>query len=226
MNATFPVHWDTLPETQKFLWPHLSALHTLGYVLYGSTAIALRLGHRHSVGFDFLTQRPLNSRHLRSAMPILANCSTLHKSDTTLTVVTEARNPDGSGVELSFYGAVDSGRLGTPQWTDDRVLQVASIEDLLATKLKLILERVDAKDYRDIIALVQSGAEPASGLAGARRLFGHSFHPSAGLMALTWFEGGDLDALTDDEQKTLTEIAASVTDLPHVELVSRSLQRH
>jgi predicted nucleotidyltransferase component of viral defense system len=49
---------------------------------------------------------------------------------------------------------------------------VASFADLLATKLTVVLQRVEAKDYRDVAAMMRSGLKPEFGLAAARRLFG------------------------------------------------------
>jgi hypothetical protein len=43
-----------LPEPQRALWPILEQVPKR-FVLYGGTAIALRLGHRESVDFYFLT---------------------------------------------------------------------------------------------------------------------------------------------------------------------------
>ena len=37
---------DILPAEQRALWDELAPLRQLGFVLYGGTAIALRLGHR------------------------------------------------------------------------------------------------------------------------------------------------------------------------------------
>ena len=47
-------------------------------------------------------------------------------------------------------GGLDIGRINDPLQTKDSILLVASTEDLLATKLKAILDRAEAKDYRDI----------------------------------------------------------------------------
>ena len=44
-----------LPPAQKRLWPELGMARKLGFTLYGGTAIALRLGHRDSVEFDFFS---------------------------------------------------------------------------------------------------------------------------------------------------------------------------
>ena len=50
--ARFEPHLEALPEIQRALWPRLVALPP-DAVLYGGTALALRLRHRVSVDFDF-----------------------------------------------------------------------------------------------------------------------------------------------------------------------------
>lgn len=44
---------DVLPPGQQRLWPLLQPTLNLVFTLYEVTAIALRLGHRQSVDFDF-----------------------------------------------------------------------------------------------------------------------------------------------------------------------------
>jgi hypothetical protein len=61
MIRSFTVHREILPPAQQRLWPMLRPTAALGLVLYGGTAIALRLGHRVSVDFDFFTDRSLDS---------------------------------------------------------------------------------------------------------------------------------------------------------------------
>lgn len=53
MNATFKPHRPVLLVSQQRLWPDLKPAADLGFVLYGGTAVALRLGHRASVDFDW-----------------------------------------------------------------------------------------------------------------------------------------------------------------------------
>jgi hypothetical protein len=48
VSATFTPRMDVLPPAQQALWPRLRPLADLGFVLYGGTAVALRLGHRSS----------------------------------------------------------------------------------------------------------------------------------------------------------------------------------
>ncbi len=51
---TFNPRLDILPLSQRRLWDELGELPE-EFVLYGGTAIALHLGHRQSVDFDFFT---------------------------------------------------------------------------------------------------------------------------------------------------------------------------
>ncbi|MDN5938715.1 MAG: nucleotidyl transferase AbiEii/AbiGii toxin family protein [Salinisphaera sp.] len=222
MSPAFRPHWTSLPAAQKRLWPQLGPVRALGYVLYGGTAIALRLGHRISVDFDFFTEQPLDHRQLRRDLPFLAETIALQQSVDTLTVAT-ANAAHTSGVKLSFFGGIDFGRVGIPDHTRDGVLLVASLDDLMATKLKVILQRVEARDYRDIAVMIRSGVSLSGGLAAARLLFANAFQPSECLKALTWFQGGDLDTLTTNEQSILIDAASRVRDLPEVILASTRL---
>src|ERR1035437_7523555 len=165
VSHSFRHRIDILPPEQKRLWPELRPVTELGFVLYGGTAIALRLGHRPSVDFDFFREKPLDKDKLRKGLSFLQKATVLQDSPDTLTVLA----PSGSlSVKVSFFGSIAFGRVGEPERTDDGVLEVASLKDLLALKLKVILQRVEAKDYRDIAALVMSGIPLDQGLASAR----------------------------------------------------------
>ncbi len=58
----------------------------------------------------------------------------------------------------------------------------------MATKTKVILQRAEAKDYRDTTAMVAAGVSLPQGLAAARELYGRNFQPSESLTALVYFE--------------------------------------
>ncbi len=223
MSGAFTPHLSILPESQRRLWPELRPAPGLGFVLYGGTAIALRLGHRQSVDFDFFTERPLDRDTLRAAFPFIPRAVVLQDRPDTLTFNVPDVEMPNSYVKLSFFGAIDFGRYATPETTDDGTLQVASLDDLMATKLKVLLQRVEAKDYQDIAAMLKAGNDLSLGLAVAKAMFGNAFQPSESLKAMTWFEGGDLQLLTDDEKRALIEAASAVRQLPHLELAARGL---
>ena len=225
MSQAFKARMEILPLAQRLLWPSLMPARQLGLVLYGGTAIALRLGHRPSIDFDFFSAEPLDRNKIHAIFPFMAEAVVLQDEATALTVITTA--PQGetahSHVKVSFFGDIGFGRVGEPQLTDDGVLEVASLEDLMATKVKAVLQRVEAKDYRDVAVLVNAGVSLPHGLAAARVLFGASFQPSESLKALVYFKGGDLQTLTESEKTTLVDAVGAVRGLPDVSIASKLL---
>uniref|UniRef100_E6Q4S8 Protein containing DUF1814 n=1 Tax=mine drainage metagenome TaxID=410659 RepID=E6Q4S8_9ZZZZ len=209
----------TLDEAQRELWSDLAPAAHLGFVLYGGTAVALRYGHRLSIDFDFFTERALDKIALRSAMPLLQGATVLQDSVDTLTVLTATPRQ----VKLSFFGSLSIGRVGEPERTDDGVLVVASSLDLLATKWKAIFDRIEAKDYLDIAAIVRGGTSLDDGLAAGRALFGSAFQASEALKALVYFHGGDLDELSAEDREYLIAAASAVRRIPAMQRVSSSL---
>ncbi len=59
----FTPHLSILPVEQRDFWPRLGPTPK-HFVLYGGTALALRLEHRESVDFDFFSHRPFSSFEL------------------------------------------------------------------------------------------------------------------------------------------------------------------
>lgn len=175
---------ETLPLAQQKLWPDFARLPR-EFVLYGGTAAALHLGHRISVDFDFFTSSPLDREALRARFSWLADAQTIQDEPSSFCVSAEI---DGAPVKISFFGNLRLGRVAPIFWTQDGVLPVAAPLDLLAHKLKTILQRAQAKDYQDIAALLAAGIELAGGLAAAQALFGNSFATAEALRAISYFD--------------------------------------
>ena len=193
----------------------------MGFVLYGGTAIALRLGHRISIDFDFFRETPLDYNELYAAMPFLTRAQVIQEQPAAFSVLV---SEDGHApVKLSFFGPVRFGRVGAPDITDDGVMQVASLDDLMATKLKVILQRAEVKDYRDIAAMLRGKVALDKGLAAAEIMFRPSLQPSESLKALTYFDGGDLDTLSVEDKSLLISAVNAVSDLPFSTLLSSRL---
>lgn len=223
MTRTFKPRMDVLPPAQQRLWPELSGAADLGYVLYGGTAIALRLGHRPSVDFDFFSEKPLDREAIKAAFPFVAQSTSIQDKDNTWSLLVPYGEPERDHVKISFFGTIGFGRVGEPDFTDDGVLQVASFDDLMATKVKVVLQRAEAKDYRDVAAMVNAGVSLSHGLAAARVIFGPNFQPSESLKALVYFGDGDLKSLTAAEKNTLVDAVKAVRDLPEVAILSKEL---
>lgn len=223
MTGRFKPRMDILPVAQQRLWPQLRNAKDLGFTLYGGTAIALRLGHRDSVDFDFFLEHPLDREAIRAAFPFVGQSTTLQDHNNTWVVLVPSGDSGRDNVKVSFFGTIGFGRVGEPEFTEDGVLRVASFEDLMATKVKVVLQRAEAKDYRDVAAMINAGVSLAHGLASARQLFGSNFQPSESLKALVYFNDGDLQTLSAAERKTLVDAVKAVRDLPDVALRSTSL---
>ena len=88
--------------------------------------------------------------------------------------------------------------------------------------MKVILQRVESKDYRDIAALLVAGVNLPKALAAARQMW-PNFQPSESLKAMVYFEGGDLGTLGEEEKNILTRAAGSVRELPPVTVLSKRL---
>jgi hypothetical protein len=193
--GSFKPRLDVLPGSQRSVWPQFASVPR-EFVLYGGTAVALRLGHRVSLDFDFFSSGPLNADALYATVPLLKDSTFVQREPDALTVVVDRGDP----VKVSFFGGITIGCIDPPEITDDGVLRVASLRDLLGTKLKVLLQRVEAKDYLDIAALLRSGVSLGEGLGAAKALYEPQFPPSEALKTLVYFEGGDLETL-DNEVK-------------------------
>jgi hypothetical protein len=201
----FTSNLSILPEPQRQLWSELKATPK-SFVLYKGTALALRLGHRQSEDFDFFSNQPFHPDSLRDRIPYLKNAEMTQFQDNTLTALVDRNGP----VKLSFFGSLGIKRAQDPDIAEENGIQVASLLDLLASKLKTVQSRAEAKDYRDILATFDAGLCLAEGLAAAAAIYGKNFNGVLSLKALTYFEDGDLPSLTPTIQKRLLAAATSV----------------
>ena len=210
---------SVLPERQRKLWPALAEVPD-SFVLYGGTALALRLGHRSSVDFDFFSSPPLDHDAL-FAIPFAARAEVLQREPAALTL---SAPMDGGPVKVSFFGGIGFGRVGRPDRTEDGVLQVASLLDLFGTKLKVLLQRVAARDYLDLAAILRAGVPLADGLGAARALFGNEFPPTEAVKALSYFDEGEAANVDAATRSYLTRQAAAWgCTVTHIDKASASV---
>ena len=184
---------DILPKAQRELWPALVDIPD-SYVLYGGTALALRLGHRSSVDFDFFSSHALDFGALYK-IPFIADAEVLQREPMAFTISVNPPDP----VKVSFFGNIGFGRVGDPDQTADGVLAVASLLDLFGTKLKVLLQRVAARDYLDLAAILRAGVPLQDGLGAAMALYGNEFPPIDAVKALAYYEddvASQVDAAT------------------------------
>ncbi len=198
------IHRSVLPPSQAALWDGPLGTLPSGWVLYGGTAIALQLGHRQSADFDFFSSDKLDRAALRRACPLLLGAKTLQDEPDTLTVVID---DTADPVKLSFFGGIDFGRVGEPVRTVGHA-PIASPLDLLGTKLATVTQRIEARDYLDIAALLQSGLSVNDGVATMLALYGPRVSGMQSVKTLIWYQDGGLDAQLSEEVKNILRNAA------------------
>jgi hypothetical protein len=206
---------DILPEPQRRLWDELAEVPA-AFVLYGGTAIALHLGHRQSVDFDFFGRCPLDPTQLALAIPFLSGATITQREPNTLSCIVTRGGP----VKLSFFGLPGLPRLRPPLVARDNGLQIASLLDLAGTKAAVVQMRAEAKDYIDIDAMINDGRiDLPTALASGRALYGAPFNPQITLKALSYFGDGNVPTLPEETKRRLIR-AASAVDLDRLPVIA------
>jgi predicted nucleotidyltransferase len=213
MPPRFEPKTAILPPAQRKLWPQLATTSTLSFVLYGGTAVALHLGHRQSLDFDFFGANTLEKKKIDDSFSFMSGAQIIQEEPNTLAV---AADIGGTSVRISFFGAIGIGHVNEPLLTSDGVLLVASREDLLATKLKAILDRAEAKDYIDIAALLAAGVSLSRGLGAFTAMY--KSDAVLPLKALGHFKDGDLPSLPAKEQELLRTTRDRISEIPTISL--------
>jgi hypothetical protein len=219
MPDSFEPRTEILPKAQQEIWPLLAPAPGLSFVLYGGTAVALYFGHRISVDFDFFKAEPFAKRGIETSFAFMRDAQTIQEDENTLVVIT----PMQSGpVKVSFFGGLGIGRINEPLRTEDATLLVASPEDLLATKLKTIMDRAEAKDYRDISVMLSKGVSLEKALGAFAKMYGKD--PGLPLRAMGFFRDGDLPSLPKSDRDILRQARDRVSAIPDVTITHGSLR--
>jgi hypothetical protein len=142
-----------LPSCQRRVWDQLNATPR-DFVLYGGTALALRLGHRQSVDFDFFSCKSFQPLELMESISYLAEQTVTQQSASTLSC--EIGTSSGA-VKISFFGDLSLGQIDTPDIVESNGIAVASLGDLIGTSCATVPQRNEVKDYLDIYALMAAG---------------------------------------------------------------------
>lgn len=196
---------EILPEAQRRIWARLAPIPE-EFILCGGTAIALQLGHRQSVDFDFFGSRPFDPAQLYASLPLLAGSAVLQQAASTLTCRVGQLDP----VIISFFGVPSMRRVVAPSVARDNGLRVASLLDLAGMKAAVVQQRAEAKDYLDLHALMEAGIGLPTALAAARIIYGDRFNAQLSLKALSFFGDGDLQSLPPIVQKTIVSAVRDV----------------
>jgi hypothetical protein len=201
----FAPRLDILPPPQRLLWHELS-LTPPHFTLYGGTAVALRLGHRQSVVFDFFSIEPFVPIALLNEIPFLRGAEPVQSAANTLT----CRIDRGGPVQVSFFGGLSLGQVEMPETTSDSGLQVASLADMGGMKVAVVTQRAETRDYIDIHAIMRAGLGLPHMLAAAEIIYGSQFKALISLKALAYHDDLGLTQLPSTVREDLARAVKAV----------------
>jgi hypothetical protein len=140
--------FDILDEHRKKLIPFFKEWKNEFY-LAGGTGLALLLGHRISVDFDFFTGKEFQTNKLYDKIKfVFENTETtiLQEEKNTLTILAD------DTVKLSFFSYPYPLLFPTFEY---ETMRIASLEDIACMKLSAIVSRATIKDYVDLYCILQ-----------------------------------------------------------------------
>jgi hypothetical protein len=208
-----------LPQAQLNIWPKLNRIDPC-FTLYGGTAIALQLGHRISIDFDFFSNRSFQSDEILSHLSSTFLVKEVFQTGSNL--LTCSIESNDMPVLFSFFGNLGIGSLQKPLLQDSNNLKIASLEDLFVMKLKAILGRVEEKDFIDIAALLRSKLSLEKALSGFEVIFPSQASPSILLRTLSYLGYERLKNLSSQDIKRIQD-AVNIKDIPEVKLYQSSI---
>jgi hypothetical protein len=216
---------DILPAPQRAVWRELKATPKQ-FVLYGGTALALRLGHRVSEDFDFFTNASFKPQDLLERISYLQGARVTVLRENTLTCVLDRNGP----VPVSFFGGLGLNRAANPDMARDNDVRVASLLDVAGCKMAVVQKTRGSKGLSGYRSLTGKRYQSEQSSA-AKAIYGDQFEPRTTLRALSYFADGDLPKLPVSMQNALRSAAKGVNldELPVLigrrDLASRGRER-
>lgn len=147
-NDASNIYWDILDQKRQAILPFFDYFKE-DFYLAGGTGLALHLGHRDSIDFDFFSLNPFKTNELfRNVEQVFAGHQLVktQEEDNTLTIVVD------DTVKISFFSY--HYQLLLPL-IETEYLKIASIEDIGSMKLSAITSRSVLKDYVDLYFILQ-----------------------------------------------------------------------
>jgi predicted nucleotidyltransferase component of viral defense system len=137
---------DILPEEQLRLFEKLSSQSFINdFYLAGGTCLALQIGHRQSVDFDFFIPADFQTSDIVNILTQLGSYQRENEERNTI-------NGSLNGVRISFFGyrynIIDD-------FTIFNNIRLAGMKDIAAMKLEAIAGRGSKKDFIDMFFLLQ-----------------------------------------------------------------------
>jgi len=144
------LHLNILDDKRREILPFFKNFSEDGFYLAGGTGLALQIGHRDSIDFDFFKEGDFDTALL------VEKINTIFISH-KLSITQQERNTVSclidDSIQISFFGYRH--KLLYPLIKND-YLDVASIIDIGCMKLSAITSRYVEKDYVDLYFILQN----------------------------------------------------------------------
>jgi hypothetical protein len=142
------MHYEIFDEKRNTALPLLKEFKN-DFYLAGGTGLALQIGHRDSVDFDFFCETDFDTEKLFEKIKQLFYGHKIIKTQeekNALTVFVD------DAIKISFFAYAYKliGKI-----IDEPNLKIASIEDIACMKLSAIVSRATNKDYIDLYFILQ-----------------------------------------------------------------------
>jgi hypothetical protein len=137
---------NVLPDLQFGLFKDLSKQSFIqDFYLAGETSLALQIGHRRSIDFDFFTPLEFNTSILVNKLNDMGNYERSSEDKNTI-------NGSLNGIRISFFGysykLIDNVKILSG-------IKLAGLKDIAAMKLEAIAGRGSRKDFIDTFFLLK-----------------------------------------------------------------------
>lgn len=203
------LQFQVLPPSQRAFWEVLSAnadlLKENGYYLAGGTGLALQLGHRESVDFDFFSEKKDTAVKMEQWMQKIPGFRMRGMES-------DALDAEIGDVKVSFIGSYKYPMIESP--VESHGIRIASATDIGLMKLLAITHRATPRDYIDLATLFQGGHPLVELIARSTEKYGKTFNPMISMRALAFLEDleGEMPVILD------TELASRWKDIVHEEV--------
>jgi hypothetical protein len=144
------MHEKVLPKGSQELLKKMESLaspHLKGWILAGGTGLALQLGHRISVDFDFFRTDSFLVSNLHDVLKKIGIYETLQEDEKTLTIIM-------SGIKISFFCIEDPFIFKLQPFS---FFSLADERDIALMKLIAISGRGSRKDFVDLYSILRRG---------------------------------------------------------------------
>lgn len=183
---------NVLPKNQLSLWKKFESqkflFENLDYYMAGGTALALQMGHRESMDFDFFSERPNVAEKTSEWLKEAFSRFTVREKDA------HTLHAELQGVKLSFIGNYQYSLLQKPVQAENT--RLASILDIGLMKLLAITHRATLRDYLDLAVIVRDAFPLQKLLEASRKKYGKRFNLMIPLKALVAFDDIEMDSPT------------------------------